>query len=66
VYSKEKPLDLPDDDTEAFIVLCSILHHQTQKLERLDILNCLAVLADRYHCADKVQPYFKSFILPIL
>lgn len=51
-------LDLPEDDAEATILLCRIMHFKTNDADDKptpDTLQQLAMLADKYQCAHVVQ-----------
>jgi hypothetical protein len=69
--SSDNPGDvkLPDDDPACMTLLCRILHLQATEVPRqLDIVTLadLAVLCDKYACADAVRPWIRVWVLELL
>jgi hypothetical protein len=67
------PILLPEDDPEAFTLLCNVIHHKTDDVPRNLALPCLknlAIICDKYDCAGVLvawaplwfQAYFKSTV----
>lgn len=66
-YTAENPLSLEDDD-EAMLTLCRLLHHQCTS-ESSILLNefvALVTVADKYECLGMVRPWFIAAISPYL
>lgn len=63
VLDEKDPLVLDDDDHEAFIDFCKIVHHQSVGQKRtIDCLIQVAFIADKYACAETVlQPLLQPF-----
>ena len=59
------PIPLPDDDMEAFTILCKIIHHQTNEIPRKLTLNCLeslATISDKYDCTKTLAPWGNTWL----
>ncbi len=56
-----KPLiPLPDDNAEAFIVLCNVIHFRTDEVPKKLALTCLhdlAIICDKYNCTSALAPW---------
>lgn len=50
---------LPDDNPEAVLLLCNILHLNTTKIKVSETTELceLAIVVDKYHCSEKVFDY---------
>jgi hypothetical protein len=65
-------ITLPEDDLNAFVVLCEIIHLQTDKmllapqLRNIQELEKLRVLADKYQCVAKIKPFAELQLLNLL
>lgn len=60
-------LPLPDDDQKAMELFCNILHHQAKSIptrndRSLSLLRELAIIANKYDCADSVKVYASGCI----
>lgn len=56
---------LPEDDAEAFVVLCHVIHHQTDEIPRnlpLACLKNLAIICDKYDCANVLAAWASVWI----
>ena len=62
--SRTVEIPLPDDDPEAMLALCQVLHHRTSDMAALtsDRLLAIALLSDKYDCAGALQ-VFSSYWL---
>ena len=65
-YTEIIPLILEDDDPDAFIKLCKVLHHQIRKEEDLKLqdLPGLAVISDKYRATAATKPILASMLGP--
>ena len=53
-------IPLPDDDAEAFIVLCNTIHFRTNDVPEKLTLMCLvnlAIICDKYNCTSALAPW---------
>ena len=60
---------LPDDDEEAMTALCNILHYRfdlVPKKLHSDVLEELAVLADKYDCANALSMWSAQYLAGLL
>lgn len=54
------PIPLPDDNAEAVVVLCNVIHLRTSEVPKKLALNCLtdlAVICDKYDCTSALAPW---------
>lgn len=60
-YDASTPLELPEDDPSATTNLCQILHWNSKCVNTTesDWLQKLAVVCDKYGCAQKLREYFQ-------
>lgn len=58
--STKPPIPLPDDDAEAFIVLCNAIHYRTDDVPKKLTSTCLenlAIICDKYNCTSALAPW---------
>lgn len=54
---QQRLVPLPEDDAEAFILLCRVLHHRSHEIPRSLTGNCLeklAIICDKYNCISPI------------
>ena len=56
-YSIDHPLLLPDDDPQAFLHFCKIIHHQPQNKLPLKVIGALTIFADKYQCVEIIRDH---------
>ncbi|KAK5071263.1 hypothetical protein LTR64_007766 [Lithohypha guttulata] len=63
-YSVANPLPFPEDDPTAMLNLCRILHWQsgTVDISTDDWLQQLAIVCDKYRCAQALKEFFQARI----
>ncbi|KAK2030587.1 hypothetical protein LX32DRAFT_692319 [Colletotrichum zoysiae] len=54
-FTNPYSIDLPDDDVEAMITLCQILHFYVVKRPELSGLSKLAFISDKYECTQALN-----------
>ena len=60
-YDEDSAVVLEDDDRQSFTILCQVLHLQSfDKLSAQENLAKIAVIADKYRCAEAVLPVIIS------
>ena len=66
-FTEDDPLDLEDDDPDAFIKLCKVLHHQVRDEGDLGFedLPKLAIIADKYGATMATKPTFAYMLGPL-
>ena len=58
--SGKPPIPLPDDNAEAFTILCNAIHYRTDEVPRTVALACLenlAIICDKYNCTSALTPW---------
>jgi len=58
--SGKPPIPLPDDNAEAFTILCNAIHYRTDEVPRIVALACLenlAIICDKYNCTSALAPW---------
>jgi BTB/POZ domain len=63
--SRKHEIHLPEDDTEPFLLLCKVLHHQQYTdtdVPDATLLLALASLCDKYMCASVMKVHFNNWI----
>ena len=53
-------ISLPDDNAEAFTILCNAIHYRTDQVPRKLTLVCLeniAIICDKYDCTSALTPW---------
>lgn len=57
-------IQLPDDNPEAVLLLCNILHLNTTKIKVSETTELceLAIVVDKYHCSEKVFDYGSKWL----
>ncbi|KAK5084468.1 hypothetical protein LTR05_005544 [Lithohypha guttulata] len=63
-YSLANPLSFPEDDPTAMLNLCRVVHWRSKSVDvtTIDWLQKLAVVCDKYQCADCLQDFFQTRI----
>jgi hypothetical protein len=64
-----KTIQLTDDNPECMTMLCRLIHLQNSDIPfdlELDALIDLAILCDKYDCADSVRPWSKIWVSHLL
>ena len=64
---QKQSIPLPDDDLEAFTVLCNILHHRNFEVPKeltIDSLENLGVICDKYDCTRVLEIWSTIWLKP--
>ena len=58
--SGKRLIPLPDDNAEAFTILCNAIHYRTDQVPKEPALVCLedlAIICDKYDCTSALWPW---------